>query len=130
MKNVAVETILFVRKRKSDKSHDYSIPLIFQNIWVKTFFPGICNVLAATLPFAFFQWFAYTAYCVKSGQSFHPHLLKNGKFRNMPPTKKDNVSSWCGDDTPISYFYVHSTYGSLGLAQLEDIDELPLILLS
>ncbi|XP_040563405.1 GPI mannosyltransferase 2 [Lepeophtheirus salmonis] len=105
-------------------------PTYFKTFGLPHFFREYATCWLQQFHLSFFQWFSYTAYCVRSTNNFHADLLKNGKFRKMPPMPNENISSWCMDDTPMSYFYIHSTYGNFGIAQFRDIDELPLLLLS
>ena len=114
MKQVATQTILYVRQKKKNlnrpQQNNYDQVInTFTTIGLSAMLPGIWCIVASLAPFGAFQWFAFAAFCklktFEIGQ-FHEKIYEYGTSHNLSMPGADTKPEWCYKDPPVPHYHL------------------------
>ena len=88
--------------------------------------PTVLYVVLCILPFATYQYYAYTVFCNKqaSYKDLPNHILNygNNQLYKMPHT---GLSPWCHQTVPLSYTYVQANHWDVGFLRYYQWKQIP-----
>lgn len=88
------------------------------------------SVLVLSLPFALFQYYAYTQFCLPgSARSIPEPLVKLAVDKGYRITG-GNEPPWCSWNLPLVYNYVQDVYWNVGLLRYYELRQVPNFLLA
>lgn len=88
------------------------------------------SVLTVSLPFALFQYYAYTQFCLPGSAHAIPEpLLRLASDRGYR-LAGDNEPPWCSRAPPLIYSYIQDVYWNVGLLRYYELRQVPNFLLA
>ncbi|XP_051027207.1 GPI mannosyltransferase 2 isoform X3 [Acomys russatus] len=88
------------------------------------------SVLTVSLPFALFQYYAYTQFCLRGSAHSIPEPLVQLAVDKGYRTAGENEPPWCSWDLPLIYSYIQDVYWNVGLLRYYELRQLPNFLLA
>ncbi|KAM4872735.1 GPI mannosyltransferase 2 isoform 2-T2 [Thomomys bottae] len=92
---------------------------------------SVClSVLALSLPFALFQYYAYTQFCLPGSPRSIPEPLVQLAVDKGYRTTEGNLPPWCSWDLPLIYSYIQDVYWNVGFLRYFELKQVPNFLLA
>ncbi|KAM5247917.1 GPI mannosyltransferase 2 isoform 2-T2 [Ctenodactylus gundi] len=88
------------------------------------------SVLALSLPFALFQYYAYTQFCLPGSAHSIPKPLMQLAVDKGYRIAEGNEPPWCSWDLPLIYSYIQDVYWNVGFLRYYELKQIPNFLLA
>ncbi len=88
--------------------------------------PAFLTAVATLIPFALYQWYAFTEYCgvTKPKMDFDERVIEYGLNHSLK-LPSSGPSEWCGDQVPLPYRHIQSKYWNVGFLQYFEFCQIP-----
>ncbi|XP_045401812.1 GPI mannosyltransferase 2 isoform X3 [Lemur catta] len=88
------------------------------------------SVLTLGLPFALFQYYAYTQFCLPGSAHPIPEPLVQLAMEKGYQIAEGNEPPWCSWDLPLIYSYIQDVYWNVGFLKYYELRQMPNFLLA
>ncbi|XP_020038770.1 GPI mannosyltransferase 2 isoform X1 [Castor canadensis] len=88
------------------------------------------SVLTLSLPFALFQYYAYTQFCLPGSAHSIPEPLMQLALDKGYRITDGNLPPWCSWDLPLIYSYIQDVYWNVGFLRYYEFRQVPNFLLA
>ncbi|XP_042544689.1 GPI mannosyltransferase 2 [Dipodomys spectabilis] len=88
------------------------------------------SVLTISLPFALFQYYAYTQFCLPGSPHSIPEPLVQLAMDKGYRIAEGNLPPWCSWDLPLIYSYIQDVYWNVGFLRYYELRQVPNFLLA
>ncbi|XP_023558846.1 GPI mannosyltransferase 2 isoform X3 [Octodon degus] len=88
------------------------------------------SVLTLSLPFALFQYYAYTQFCLPGPARSIPEPLVQLAVEKGYRITEGNEPPWCSWDLPLIYSYIQDVYWNVGFLRYYELKQTPNFLLA
>lgn len=91
---------------------------------------GCLSVLTLSLPFALFQYYAYTQFCLPGSAHSIPEPLVQLAVDKGYRIAEGNKPPWCSWNLPLIYNYIQDVYWNVGFLRYYELRQVPNFLLA
>ncbi|XP_063091895.1 GPI mannosyltransferase 2 isoform X1 [Cavia porcellus] len=92
---------------------------------------SVClSVLTLSIPFALFQYYAYTQFCLPGPARSIPEPLVQLAVDRGYRIVGENKPPWCSWDLPLIYSYIQDVYWNVGFLRYYELKQVPNFLLA
>ncbi|KAK7807079.1 hypothetical protein U0070_007379 [Myodes glareolus] len=88
------------------------------------------SALTVSLPFALFQYYAYTQFCLPGSAHSIPEPLVQLAVDKGYRIPGENEPPWCSWELPLIYSYIQDVYWNVGLLRYYELKQVPNFLLA
>ncbi|XP_038190180.1 GPI mannosyltransferase 2 isoform X2 [Arvicola amphibius] len=88
------------------------------------------SALTVSLPFALFQYYAYTQFCLPGSAHSIPEPLVQLAVDKGYRITGENEPPWCSWELPLIYSYIQDVYWNVGLLRYYELRQVPNFLLA
>lgn len=88
------------------------------------------SLLTVSLPFAVFQYYAYTQFCLLGSAHSIPEPLVQLAVERGYRIAEGNEPPWCSWDLPLIYSYIQDVYWNVGFLRYFELRQVPNFLLA